>query len=324
MISFDSFEISRDDVARYDALLSHMGQRCDANETMLLAKQLEFVKAQAYEKKYPGFRALDFIPLASGTPNAAAVISFKIWDAAGHAKVIDDYGTDLPSVSAFVREASTKVTGVGTSYGYSIQDIRAAQFAGVALDPTLAKAARRHVEHTFDEVAAKGLPSKGMPGFINHPNVALVAPDHGAWATGPKSAVQVLADMRKLAKSIVVDSKGVHKPDTMILPVGLYELISATEAGANLNETVLSLFLKTNPHIKNVDSWYHLDTAGADGGNRIVCYQRDAEIIELEIPQPFEQFPPEARGLMFSIACHGRVGGCVLRYPLGMRYMDGC
>ena len=55
-----------------------------------------------------------------------------------------------------------------------------------------------------------------------------------------------------------------------------------------------------------------MDFADAAGtGPRMLTYQRDPEILELIIPQDFEQFPPQARNLAFVVPCHARIGGVV-------------
>ena len=76
--------------------------------------------------------------------------------------------------------------------------------------------------------------------------------------------------------------------------------------------------------ITDVDFWHKLDLADAAGtGPRMVTYQRDPEVLELVIPQEFEQFPPQARNLAFVVPCHARVGGVVVYYPLAIVYTDG-
>lgn len=322
-LRLDDISVSPEDLAHYDELFFKAKvSRKDANETMLLARQLEYVKAQVYEKKYPAFKAISLLPLASGTPAAAEVIRYKIWDATGSAKLLDHYGTDLPSVSAFARDATSPVRGFGNSYGYSIQDIRAAAFAGVALDARLAMAARRAHEYLLDQLVAFGLPSVGMPGFVNHPSVALVTPATGTWSSA--TGEQMVADLNKLASAVVNGSKGVHAPDTIGLPTRLFEIAASKLMGSNYDRTALKVFLDQNPHVKNIESWIHLETAGASGGNRIIAYERSSEVAEVEVPQPFEQFPVQADGLMFNIPCHSRSGGCVVHTPLGISYMDGC
>jgi hypothetical protein len=83
-------------------------------------------------------------------------------------------------------------------------------------------------------------------------------------------------------------------------------------------------FLNSNPFIRNIDQWHKLNEADAAGtGPRVVAYLRNPEVLELEIPQDFEQFAPERRNLEFIVNCHARCGGVLVYQPLAMAFMDG-
>lgn len=55
----------------------------------------------------------------------------------------------------------------------------------------------------------------------------------------------------------------------------------------------------------------------------MVCYRRSPDALEAIVPQEFEQFPAQERGLEFVVPCHAKCGGVVLYYPLSMAYGDG-
>lgn len=299
-------------------------RRLDANETAALARQLEHIKARTYDVKYPAFKARKFIPVNSDTPSGAETITYRQWDQYGMAKVVANAADDLPLVDVVAKEFSSKVKSLGDGYTFSIQDLRASAMMGVALDQQRANAARRAVEMAIDEIAAFGLPEAGIQGFLNHPNVPLVAVDFGNWDDPARTAAEILADLNKLVNSIVTTTREIHVPDTLILDTESFALLASKAVGSDLDRTILQVFLNTNPYIRNVDQWHKLDRADAAGtGPRIVAYVRDPEILQLEIPQEFEQFPPQARNLAFVVPCHARIGGTVIRYPLGMAYMDG-
>lgn len=307
-------------IAAYIA--QHSGMRLDAAQTATLARQLEYVKAQLYNVKYPAFQARNFIPVSTEVPNGAETITYRQWDQYGMAKVVANAADDIPLVDVVAREFTTKVKSLADGYTFSVQDLRAIAQSGQPIDTMKAMAARRAMEAAMDEVAAFGLPEAGMMGFVNHPNVPLVSPDTGSWASATDA--QILADLNKLVKAVVTATKGIHKPDTILLDTDTFEYLASKPVGADLQKTLLRVFLDSNPHIRNIDSWHKLDTADAAGtGPRAVCYLRDPEVLQLEIPQDFEQFPPQARNLAFIVPCHARIGGTVIRYPLAMAYMDG-
>jgi hypothetical protein len=308
---------------------ANIGQRLDARETAILARQLEHVKARTYDVKYPALQARRFLPVSNEVPTGAESITYRQWDQYGMAKVVANAADDLPLVDVVAREFTSRIKSLGDAYQYSIQDLRAAAQAGQPLDVMRAQAARRAIEAAIDEIAAFGLPEAGMPGFLNNANVPIIGPDTGGWAAAiaadaVEGAKDVLNDLNKLVNSIITATKNVHQPDTLLLDTASFALLASTPVGDSLDRTILRVFLDTNPFIRNVDQWHKLDEADAAGtGPRIVAYARNPEVMELEIPQEFEQFPPQARNLAFLIPCHARVGGVVIRYPLAIAYMDG-
>jgi hypothetical protein len=58
-------------------------------------------------------------------------------------------------------------------------------------------------------------------------------------------------------------------------------------------------------------------TAGVQGLGTamVVLHDEDREAGEFLVPQPFEVFPPQLRGMKFSTSMHMRVGGQVIRRP---------
>lgn len=304
-------------------LLQSMNQRWDDKFTAVLQKQLEYVKTKTYDIVYPEKKARRLIPVSNEIDPGAESMVYRQWDEFGAAVVIANYADDLPLVDVMVEEFTVKIQSLGQAYQWSIQDLRRSAMSGAMLDSRRARAARRAIENKIDDIAAAGLASGGLKGFVNHPNVTLVAPITGSWASA--SALQILADLDHLVTSIIETNKETFMPDTLVLPYSLFKIISTKPMSVDNTTTVLQTFLKNSTHIRNVETWYKLDNADAAGtGPRIVCYKRDPEVLTLEIPQEFEQFPPQARNLSFVVPCHARIGGVVIYYPLAMAYMDGC
>ena len=163
-----------------------------------------------------------------------------------------------------------------------------------------------------------------MTGIANNTNVTLVTPDTGTWSTA--TAEQILADMFKQDAALVTASKEVFVPDTRLVDIATYNLHAnkrVTTTG-DTHTTVLEAYLRTSPWITEVISWNKLATANAAGnGPRTIVYKRDPEVLTLEIPQEFEQFQPQAKNMVFQVACHARIGGVIIYYPIGINYMDG-
>lgn len=54
-----------------------------------------------------------------------------------------------------------------------------------------------------------------------------------------------------------------------------------------------------------------------------VMYEKNPRILQLVIPQEFEQFPPQIDGLTWEIYCHLRTGGVNVMRPLAVTTMSG-
>lgn len=305
-------------------VLGLLGCRWDDKFTAVLEKELEYVKTQTYDIVYPEMRARQFIPVSNEADPGAETITYRQWDEFGMAQIIANYGDDLPLIDALVEEFQQKVKGLGAAYQWSIQDIRRAAMNGIALDQRRARAARRSVEQQIENIAALGNAVAGLRGFAKHPNVPLVAPDTGNWATATSD--QIIGDLNKLATSIVTTNKETFLPDSLAMDISRYNLIATKRISTtgDTHTTVLEAWLRSNPWVRNVGTWNKLALADAAGtGPRLVCYKRDPEVLTLEIPQEFEQMPPQAKNLAFQVPVHARIGGVIVYYPIAMAYMDG-
>lgn len=313
-------------------ILNQMGLRLDAKYTAALDLQLEAVKAQTYDIKYPELKARNLVPVDTSIDSGAETFAYYQWDEYGMAEIIANYADDLSMVDTKAEKFTNPIHSLGKGYQYSIQDLRRAAMAGNQLDQRRARAARRAIERGIDEVASVGSAKGHLKGLLNHPNVAiLTATTDGTstrWVGGrsdPKAPALILKDLYDAISYIWVTTKQVHQPNTVVLSTTEYGHVSQTAVGGDNNQmTILRSFLANNPMITNVDFWYKLDLADAAGtGPRALVYQRDPEVLELVIPQDFEQFPPQARNLSFVVPCHARIGGVVIYYPLALVYQDG-
>jgi hypothetical protein len=62
---------------------------------------------------------------------------------------------------------------------------------------------------------------------------------------------------------------------------------------------------------------------GRGGVKRMIAYDKNADVIEGQLPLDYYEFPPQAEGLALVIPCLARVGGVQCRFPKAMEYTDG-
>jgi hypothetical protein len=292
----------------------------DANETMVLARQLEIVKAAVLQKKYQGLIGRSLVPASPDGDNASEFVVVRTYDEYTLAKVVTNYATDFPLVSSAMSESFAKYFSVGNAFAYSIQDLRQAAKSGVNVPARQAETARRGVEQTIDDIIFRGVPGNGTYGLMNQPNVPLVNLATGNWASA--SGELILADLHALAQSVVDATATVFAPDTIVMDSVSYGILTGKYVGLQM-ENVLAKFLRDSPYIRNVVSSTKLNTLDSAGtGPRMICYLRDPEVLQLEMGQEFEMFPGEARAMTVVTACHARLAGVSCYHPMAMAYVE--
>lgn len=301
--------------------------KLDAAESTFFARELEQIRAKNYNVKYAQLKGLSFVPVDNSLDPAVETVTYRQWDQVGVAKFVASYASDFPRADVSAVEFTSKIKSIGASYGYNVQEIRAARREGRPLDSMKATAAKRSIDQLIDTVCQTGDSSTGLKGLLNQANaLTYTIPNDGAGATltwSTKSSDQVARDMHTAARYIVETTKEVEQPDTIILPLTSFGYISTTRMSTIDSTTILEYFLKTSPYITTVASWQALETAGSGSTKRMVVYRRDPDALQFLLPVAFEQFPPEQRGLEYITYCHARIGGVVTYYPLSICYADG-
>jgi len=301
--------------------------KADAGESVFFARQLEYVRSKTYDVEYVNLSAMELFPIDTSVPAGAKNITWRQWDGVGAAKIIANYADDLPRVDVQALEMTTPIRSIGDSYGYDVQEIRSAQFAGVALDAKRATQARKVIDQKFNQLAWFGDTVSGLPGFLsnaNIPAVVLAADGTGSSKTfASKTPDQIIRDMNALVNSIFVTTKGIHRANELWMPLAQYAYISSTARSATSDTTILDFFLANNPFIQSVKPIFELTGAGAAGADRMVAAENSAENYQMNITMPFMQHPPQPRNLYFEVPCEARFGGVTIERPLAFAYADG-
>lgn len=298
----------------------------DANESIFFARELEHIKSQTYDVKRPMLSALDLIPIDTSAGEGAEYITYRQYDTVGMAKVITNYANDLPRADVVAKEFSSPVRGIGNSYGYSIQEIRAANMVGKSLDARKATAARRAQDELANKIAWSGDAEYNLPGFLNNANIpTYTVPADGTGSSklwSNKTPDQILRDMNAMVTAPAVATKGVHKVTELWLPLAQYSYIAQTVRSTASDLTILEAFKRGNPDVV-VRQVVELEGAGAGGTNRMVALERSAENFQIAFPMPFTQHSVQQKGLEFEVPCESRMGGVVVYYPLAFIFGDG-
>jgi hypothetical protein len=275
--------------------------------------------------KWQANKALALFPVDASAGPAATEITWRQYTRVGVAKMVSDYAADFPRVDIYGTESSVKPKDIGASYGYSIQEVRRAQMAGVALETRRADAARRAIEDKINTIAFSGDTATDLDGFIEYAGTTEFTLTSGAagytWAL--KTADEILADMNGLVYAVLSATNGVEQPDTMLLPLAQYNQIKTKRLGTYSDTTVMDYFLKTNQYIERIEWLTELKTGSDTDGTRAMVFVNDANHLQLMLPVPFEQFDPNKVGLTYEVPCLARCAGMVVYYPAAIAFVDG-
>lgn len=298
----------------------------DEGESIFFARELEHVKAQTYDKKYPDLKARSLFPLEFEANAGAETITYEQYDQVGMAKIISNYADDLPRADVKGKEFTSKVRTIASSYGYNVDEVNKASMTGKPLATRKADAAKRSHMVLENKIAFFGDTKHNIQGFLSNPNLQEVSltndgtGDSKAFST--KTADQQIRDMNSLFTAIHEISKGQETGNTLMMPLNQYNLVATTRI-PDTNETVLSFFLRVSPHCEEVVWVNELKGAGAGATDRMVAYRRDPMALTMEIPSEFRQLPVQEKGLEFIVPTHQRFGGVIVYYPLSVAYADG-
>lgn len=306
-------------------------RRFDADETNMLALQLEQMRARVYEVEYPVLKARRFLPIDTEIDSGAESYSAEETDEVGEAKVIRNYADDPPTVETSSSKTTRSIVSLGDSFFYTLQDIRRAAFSGKPLSARKASAARRAWERGLDSVAALGAPDDGIPDGICNKTVGTSdgqirgnAVTAAAWKDATLDPDQMVADLNAGVQDMIEASDEAHTPNLLLLSLANFLRLSQTRMSTENSETALEAFLRSNPFIEEVASWNKLkEVDGAGDNTRGLLLERSPDVVELVISQEYEVLSPQPHNYGFRVLAHGRTGGVDLHRPLGLHYLTG-
>lgn len=288
-------------------------------DTIFLARQLDYVRAQTYDRQLPPMNADRLCPDDTSIPEWAETVTQYMYDAVGMAKVISNYADDLPRADVRALARQVTVRTLGDSYGYNFNELLASRATGMGLDTRKANAARRSMELKIAAIKLVGDANFGLYGLLNNPNIpTFVMTNPGDWAT--LTGDQILANLLNWVVAYQLQTKGVHVPNYLELAPKAYNAAASkfiSAAGSATPITALQWFRANYPNI-TVENIWELQGSGTGGKDLGLLYERNPDNFSHMYVMPFTQLPPEARNLEIVTDCVAKSGGVVIFYPLAL------
>jgi hypothetical protein len=298
----------------------------DASESAFFSQQLTHIRAAAFEVLYPELKGRMIVPKSSDAVHPGAEkYEYRYFTETGKAIISRDYATDAPRADLHGTSADSTIVGLRNSYGYSIQEARAAQMAGLPLDARKARAARNVLETLVDTLIWAGDSDTGLAGFAALSDTCTYTTpvgDAGLKTFESKTPDEIIIDLMGMVTQIHSDTNDVESPNAMVLPSTSYDHVASRRMGDGSDTTVLKHFLAINGAITSVERSVKLETAGTASSKRMIAYNKSNDKVAVIVPQEFEQFPPQQKALEVVTECHMRYGGVVAYYPKSVCYGD--
>ncbi len=315
------------------------GTRLDSSEAVTFARELLKVRAGLFEVRFPELKAQRLIPRNSEMTETDEEFTYQTVDEYGATKTGASYSTDAPRADVSMREADPQRVGVITSaYGYSFHEALVSARLGRDLPMRKARASRKAIAHEVERILSYGDTTTYGPslkGLLTLTPESTPTDDGIREYTAPngvsgsakwldtddvtplKTPEEIVRDMHGMANQIVRDSNDVEHPTDMLLPLAYHQHVSSTRMGDGSDKTILEFFRANSPHVKNIEAWFKLDAApNAEWtGRQILCYDKNADVLEYLLPVEFRQHAPQARRMETLVDCDARCGGVVVYRP---------
>lgn len=321
----------------------------DADLGNFFARQLEYISMSIRTQLFQPKKFRELIPFSMDQPDIGAEsYSWYQESKGGVARPGSSYSNQAPRVEVgLVGPFTSPIRPLTAAYGYSLQEVRAAQRLNMNLVTRKALNARRTIEFGLNDIAFFGDVGQKIPGLIGPSDVTgvnIVEVSTGSnskktWADKIANGhpEEVLADLNKMANTVVEQSEGNIIPTTILLPLAQFNLISSAPISTLTLETILQRFLQNSPHVKEVSWAPEMKAAAASGtnpakgGNALgqnskdiaLCYNRDPVTVNQKIPLDFSELPPQLKDFETIVNCEARSGGSNWEQPLGGLFTYG-
>jgi len=345
---------SKDDFQRVARIrLSNAGFREDAGQTMAFARQLEHIITKVYAAEFAQYKAYQLFPVNTELGPGDLSYTYRMISRLGNAAVVNaGNARDLPNIDLEGEEWPSQIITLGASYNFSVIDQASAAKAQIAIEAEKAKATREAIEALEESIACTGYAATGTVGVTNAPGVAAVPQvSTGTWASQLKTALAtpptttvpypavgavsaIASDILAQKQQIYALTLGRHKATNVLLPPNLYGILDGVPRSPAFTDDGILAYLERVTGLE-VDDWAILQGAGSIAGSgsslgatnsyktRVVVYEKNPDVVQLMVAQPFVQLAPQPSSLVFEIPTYSRVGGAMAVRPLGITVMDG-
>jgi len=290
------------------------------DDALFIAQELNYIRSRALEVEHSPLNSFRVFPQETDVPAGAETALQLVYDSVGMAKIVADYGDDLPRAEAVATTIASKVYTVADSYGYNYVELEHARMSNVNLESRKALASRRGIDLKLNNIAWFGDAEHGITGFINNPNIANVTiPADGTGSSAlfvDKTPEQIIRDVNAIINEVSNNTNGVEMPDTVLFAPAVYDLLESTPKSQYSDRTILEFLRGAHPEVSRWMKIGELKGAGTGGTDMIIAGVFRPEYVRQENPVRFDQLPVQYRNLEYVVPCVARTLGVTINVPV--------
>lgn len=303
------------------------GKRLDAGESMIFALQLQHLRSQVLDRPYPQLKARTLIPQQSESAPGATEFAYIVADQVGMFELITNYADDLPVTDVKGEKIVVDISTFGGAVHYSVDEVENATKAGVPLTARKMLSNRDAAERKFERIGWLGDAESGAVGMLTVANAtketAATKTAGGTTWQSNATAQEVYDDMARPFIQQSSDTKGIERPDTLVMCPADYEYANnVTFTGDATGESALQRFKLRYPDVV-IETVAYMEGAGAGDTNVLLAYRNDPMKVAMETPLPYNVLPPQLRNLATIINARMKTAGVVAYFPLSITIIEG-
>jgi hypothetical protein len=257
-----------------------------------MKSNFEFIQAEIDRILYSVPRFDQWIPIITNIPEGASEYSYRIVNSYGEGKFISNSGIEAGNAGISVGKVPYGIEYAGILPKWTLQDVRQAAFAGIALNTaTLEAAANGCISH-IEKVALYGDAAYKFTGLINNADITT---DAAPKTIADMSSDEIVDFIQQTISSLVEDSNEIvgtriRNGLTIALPYSQYNRVLLTKYNVNADKTIWAYIEENNlwsditgekPKFKVIAE---LKGAGAGATDRMFVYFNNTQVMEMAMP----------------------------------------
>jgi len=302
-----------------------------AQALSFITNNYQAVMAEVEEILYTDFRLPGTLPLkTSGIPDGAQSYAYKVVNKYGQGKFIDNDGKTANSATVSMGLVPYTLEYGGIIPEWSIEDVRNATFAGLALDTTTINAGTEGCMDHIEEVAFIGDTSRGFTGLTNSAEIPF---SNSTKTFANMSALELVQFVQngvvsRVSGTAEVFGRTIRTGLTLYLPIAQADILLNTNYADDASKTVWE-YVKVNNTWTNytgqpLDLQIVSEFSGAGAGSTDRClfgFNID-RVMEMAIPimPRVISILPIAYG--FEAPMEYKVSGLNVKRGTAMEYID--